>query len=87
MVQLELDEASEATLEKQALERGMKPAELATEIVKSKLQRHPYPPTPELIELRKKAIQQMLNDSKGRTLGLKEMGLTMREFMHLDHKY
>ncbi|MDQ2925086.1 MAG: hypothetical protein M3R43_05965 [Acidobacteriota bacterium] len=79
---LDLDEAVEAQLTERANERGVDPTAFAAELLRESLLREAEKRT-----ARREAIEAMEEERKGRKLGLKEMGLTMREFMHLDHKY
>jgi len=87
MVQLELGEVQEADLSKRAHERGMEPAELVKQFVASGMKQYSNPPSADVIALRQQLAAKMLEESKGRKLGLKDMGLTMSEFIREGHKY
>lgn len=86
---IELDEVMEARISKEAEQRGMRPEALVTQWLESSLHDRDDTQTPSAQQVaeRRTAIEKMLQESKDRTLGLKELGLTMREFMHQGHRY
>ena len=82
-LQLELDEIVGANLASRAAARGVKPEQLAAELVKTGLNSTSTGTASG--DRRSEAIEEMKRDRKGRLLGLS--GMSAREFAHLDHKY